>query len=197
MLSEWHFPRNGSPSTRGSAVGRPCVRGLRIRVADVLDLLAAGLSNDEVLQELPDLEVEDIFACLRHARQRLSDPPTNSPQRSVVRCRGGWRPSAPRTLMLSGWRREAALHRSWPPGGAHRRGKTISRRDTTERARPPSGAAEPQGRGRHGPSARAARVPRSPAFHPWRPAASLIRARPNAHLPSARATLSAPVCIRW
>jgi uncharacterized protein (DUF433 family) len=54
--------------------GRPCVRGLRVRVADVLDLLAAGLSNEEVIQELPDLEVEDIFACLRYARQRLDHP---------------------------------------------------------------------------------------------------------------------------
>jgi uncharacterized protein (DUF433 family) len=54
--------------------GRPCVRGLRIRVANVLDLLVAGLSNEEVLRELPDLEIEDIFACLRYARQRLDHP---------------------------------------------------------------------------------------------------------------------------
>jgi len=54
--------------------GRPCIRGLRIRVADVLDLLAAGLSNDEVLRELPDLSLEDIFACLRYARQKLDHP---------------------------------------------------------------------------------------------------------------------------
>ena len=40
--------------------GRPCVRGLRIRVTDVLDLLAAGLSPSQVLEELPDLEIEDI-----------------------------------------------------------------------------------------------------------------------------------------
>ena len=54
--------------------GRPCVRGLRIRVVDVLDLLAAGLSPQQVLEELPDLEPEDIPACLRYARHRLDHP---------------------------------------------------------------------------------------------------------------------------
>jgi uncharacterized protein (DUF433 family) len=54
--------------------GRPCVRGLRIRVTDVLDLLASGLSPQQVLEELPDLEVEDIFACLRFASRRLDHP---------------------------------------------------------------------------------------------------------------------------
>ena len=42
--------------------GRPCIRGMRIRVIDVLDLLANGLSHDEILKELPDLEIEDIKA---------------------------------------------------------------------------------------------------------------------------------------
>ena len=54
--------------------GRPCVRGMRIRVSDVLDLLAAGLSNEQVLAELPDLELDDILACLRYARQRVDHP---------------------------------------------------------------------------------------------------------------------------
>jgi uncharacterized protein (DUF433 family) len=54
--------------------GRPCVRGLRIRVTDVLDLLAAGLSPVQVLDELPDLELEDISACLRFASRRLDHP---------------------------------------------------------------------------------------------------------------------------
>jgi uncharacterized protein (DUF433 family) len=44
--------------------GRPCIRGMRIRVKDVLDLLAAGASEDEILQDYPDLEAEDIKACL-------------------------------------------------------------------------------------------------------------------------------------
>lgn len=54
--------------------GRPCVRGMRIRVSDVLDLLAAGLSREQVLDELPDLEPEDVEACLRFASQRLDHP---------------------------------------------------------------------------------------------------------------------------
>lgn len=54
--------------------GRPCIRGRRIRVTDVLDLLANGLTAAEVLEELPDLEPEDIQACLRFASQRLNHP---------------------------------------------------------------------------------------------------------------------------
>lgn len=54
--------------------GRPCVRGMRIRVSDVLDLLAAGLTADEVVEELPDLERADIAACLRFASRRLAHP---------------------------------------------------------------------------------------------------------------------------
>jgi uncharacterized protein (DUF433 family) len=54
--------------------GRPCVRGMRIRVSDVLDLLAAGLTREEILSELPDLELEDIAACLRYASGRLDHP---------------------------------------------------------------------------------------------------------------------------
>jgi uncharacterized protein (DUF433 family) len=54
--------------------GRPCVRGMRIRVVDVLDLLAAGMSAEQVVEELPDLEPADVTACLRFARQRLDHP---------------------------------------------------------------------------------------------------------------------------
>ena len=54
--------------------GRPCVRGMRIRVSDVLDLLANGLTREQVLQELPDLEPDDITACLRLASRRLDHP---------------------------------------------------------------------------------------------------------------------------
>ena len=54
--------------------GRPCVRGMRIRVVDVLDLMANGLSPEQVLEELPDLEPEDITACLRFASSRLDHP---------------------------------------------------------------------------------------------------------------------------
>ena len=54
--------------------GRPCVRGMRIRVVDVLDLLAAGLTPSQVLEELPDLEADDIGACLLYAARRLDHP---------------------------------------------------------------------------------------------------------------------------
>ncbi len=54
--------------------GRPCIRGMRIRVVDVLDLLAAGLSQQQVLEELPVLEAEDISACLKFASSRLNHP---------------------------------------------------------------------------------------------------------------------------
>ena len=54
--------------------GRPCVRGMRIRVVDVLDLLAAGLSAEQVVEELPDLEPADVVACLRFASRRLDHP---------------------------------------------------------------------------------------------------------------------------
>ena len=54
--------------------GRPCIRGMRIRVLDVLDLLASGLTPEEVLEELPDLEREDIHAALKFASRRLDHP---------------------------------------------------------------------------------------------------------------------------
>lgn len=54
--------------------GRPCIRGMRIRVSDVLDLMAAGLSAEEVLEDLPDLEMEDIQASLVYAARKLNHP---------------------------------------------------------------------------------------------------------------------------
>lgn len=54
--------------------GRACIRGMRIRVIDVLDLLAAGLDTGQILKELPDLEAEDIRAALLYARRRLDHP---------------------------------------------------------------------------------------------------------------------------
>ncbi|AGA35476.1 Protein of unknown function DUF433 [Thioalkalivibrio nitratireducens DSM 14787] len=54
--------------------GRPCVRGMRIRVTDVLDLLAQGLSTEQVLAEMPDLEAEDIAAALQYAARKLNHP---------------------------------------------------------------------------------------------------------------------------
>jgi uncharacterized protein (DUF433 family) len=54
--------------------GRPCIRGMRIRVIDVLELLAAGQTPAEILVEFPYLEAEDITACLRYAARRLDHP---------------------------------------------------------------------------------------------------------------------------
>jgi uncharacterized protein (DUF433 family) len=54
--------------------GKPCVRGMRIRVSDVLALLANGLSEAEILNEMPDLEAEDIKACLLFAISRIDHP---------------------------------------------------------------------------------------------------------------------------
>jgi uncharacterized protein (DUF433 family) len=54
--------------------GRPCVRGMRIRVSDVLDLFASGLTAEEILAEMPDLESEDLQACLRYASRYLDHP---------------------------------------------------------------------------------------------------------------------------
>ena len=47
--------------------GRPCIRGMRIRVKDILDLLAAGVSTETILQDYPYLEKEDIQAVLEFA----------------------------------------------------------------------------------------------------------------------------------
>lgn len=54
--------------------GRPCIRGMRVRVSDVLDLLANGLSPDQIIEELPYLEIADIEACLRYASLRIAHP---------------------------------------------------------------------------------------------------------------------------
>jgi uncharacterized protein (DUF433 family) len=54
--------------------GKPCIRGMRIRVIDVLGLLAHDLSKNEVLKELPDLEPEDVDACIVYA-SRMSPKP--------------------------------------------------------------------------------------------------------------------------
>ena len=55
------------PGRRG---GRPCVRGLRIAVADVLGWLAAGMSHQQIIADYPELTEEDIRACLAYAADR-------------------------------------------------------------------------------------------------------------------------------
>jgi uncharacterized protein (DUF433 family) len=54
--------------------GRPCIRGMRIRVKDVLDLLASGVTEAEILADFPDLEAEDIQACLAFAAEEADHP---------------------------------------------------------------------------------------------------------------------------
>ena len=50
--------------------GKPCIRGMRIRVSDVLEMLAEGVSQDEILKDFPGLEANDIKACLIFAARR-------------------------------------------------------------------------------------------------------------------------------
>jgi len=54
--------------------GRPCIRGMRIRVPDVLNLFAVGLSSEQILEELPDLELDDLRAVLVYASHKLNHP---------------------------------------------------------------------------------------------------------------------------
>jgi uncharacterized protein (DUF433 family) len=54
----------------GKRSGKPCVRGLRITVTDVLEYLAAGMSVEQILDDFPDLTAEDIRACLAFAADR-------------------------------------------------------------------------------------------------------------------------------
>ncbi len=64
------------PGKRG---GKPCIRGLRITVYDILEYLAGGMTEQQILQDFPDLELEDIRACLAFAADRerklVSIPP--------------------------------------------------------------------------------------------------------------------------
>lgn len=54
--------------------GRPCIRGLRIRVKDVLDLLASGATREQILADYPYLEAEDIVATLQFAATQSDHP---------------------------------------------------------------------------------------------------------------------------
>ena len=54
--------------------GKPCIRGMRIRVKDVLDLFAAGLSSNQILDDFPDLEQEDLNAALQYAANEIDHP---------------------------------------------------------------------------------------------------------------------------
>jgi uncharacterized protein (DUF433 family) len=56
----------------GKCGGRPCIRGMRIRVQDILDMLAAGTSEDEILRDYPYLERDDIRAAVAYAAAYLN-----------------------------------------------------------------------------------------------------------------------------
>lgn len=71
MMNNWQGRITFNPQQCG---GRPCIRGMRIRVSDILDLLASGLNSEEILNEMPDLTKEDIFAALKYASQKLDHP---------------------------------------------------------------------------------------------------------------------------
>lgn len=83
MMGRWHAPsshrkdKSGMEDYRaritlepGKRSGKPCVRGMRITVYDVLSYLAAGMSIPEILDDFPYLTVEDILACLGYAAER-------------------------------------------------------------------------------------------------------------------------------
>jgi uncharacterized protein (DUF433 family) len=54
--------------------GKPCIRGMRIRVRDALELYAAGLSSEQILPDYPDLEPEDLSAALNYAAREIDHP---------------------------------------------------------------------------------------------------------------------------
>ena len=54
----------------GKRSGKPCIRGLRITVSDVLEYLASGMTEAEILTDFPELTIEDIRACLAFAAER-------------------------------------------------------------------------------------------------------------------------------
>ncbi|WP_299409757.1 DUF433 domain-containing protein [Acaryochloris sp. IP29b_bin.148] len=58
----------------GQCGGRPCIRGMRIRVSDILEMLAENVTTAEILEDFPDLEMADIQACLLFAARRTDVP---------------------------------------------------------------------------------------------------------------------------
>ena len=70
-MNDWRSRITTNPKQCG---GRPCIRGMRIRVIDVLDLFASGLTSQQILEELPDLEAEDLQAALHYAARKIDYP---------------------------------------------------------------------------------------------------------------------------
>lgn len=73
---DWRSRITIEPSKRG---GRACIRGMRITVGDILEYLASGMSENEILRDFPDLQLEDLRAALAFAAERekkVRRPPT-------------------------------------------------------------------------------------------------------------------------
>lgn len=69
-----HFLLQRITQTPGQCGGRPCIRGMRIRVTDILEMLAENVTIAEILDDFPDLERADIQACLIFAARRTDFP---------------------------------------------------------------------------------------------------------------------------
>ena len=76
LMTDWRARITINPKQCG---GRPCIRGMRITVYDVLEYLASGMTEEQILKDFPDLSQEDIRACLAFAADRerrfVSIPP--------------------------------------------------------------------------------------------------------------------------
>ena len=94
MLMDYHLVITIDPGKRG---GKPCIRGLRITVYDVLEYLASGMTEADILRDFPDLTAEDIRACLAFAADR---------ERKFVDCRDSrplsWFPARSRCWVAGG-----------------------------------------------------------------------------------------------
>lgn len=66
-MIDYHQIITAEPGKRG---GRPCVRGMRISVSDVLGWLSSGMSHGEIIEDFPELTEDDIRACLAYAADR-------------------------------------------------------------------------------------------------------------------------------
>jgi uncharacterized protein (DUF433 family) len=76
-MTDWRSRITIEPGKLG---GKPCVRGMRMSVADVLEYLASDMSTEEILADFPYLEREDILACLTYAAERERERgPTSQP----------------------------------------------------------------------------------------------------------------------
>ncbi len=74
---------NRITQTPGQCGGRPCIRGMRIRVTDILEMLAENVSVTEILEDFPDLELADIQACLLFAARRTDFPNCSNDKNSI------------------------------------------------------------------------------------------------------------------